>query len=278
MRGLIIALIVLCLATGAYAVTCTDTDNGGADEKDEALKILGSVKYGITDLHDTCVTSTSTDEAVSTNKSKYLREYFCQGGQRSNEIYDCTRFGYSGCENGRCTGNASGTGGSSGSSSKPISSCGNKITEKDKGENCDPPGSICFGKTTAQYGSCQNDCTCKIAQAALENNPVVIACGDNDKDASEECEEDAHCPSGHLCSSCKCVKKLTPEEIEAMKKQAESKEETKTEPTPAKETTPPIPEIDAEPKNFSDTPAMKATSGIAGFFKSVVGWIASLFS
>lgn len=282
MKKIILLILILISATSVFAATCTDTDNGGADEKDEALKTLGEVKYGITALKDQCVTSTETDEAVSTNKSKYLREYFCQGGQRSNEIYDCTKWGYTGCENGACVGKANTTSssGSSSSGSTTQNSCGNKILEKAKGEQCDPPGSICFGKTTAQYGSCQANCQCKISQAVLDANPVPVVCGDGERATGEDCEADKDCPTNYVCSSCKCVKKLTAAEIEAMKNQAsggsiEKEDETKSTTETPKTT---LPGVDTEPKNFSDTPAMKATGGIASFFKSVFGWIASLFS
>lgn len=268
MKHVLWLLVVLVLSLSVSAALCSDADSGGASNKDAALKQASSVKYGVTTQFDVCLTS---EEGVSTNKSKYLREYFCDNDQRQSKVYDCVRYGYQGCENGACYGAGSGTQNTS-TTSTPVSACGNKRVEKDKGEQCDPPGSICFGKTTAQYGSCNPDCTCKIAKSA-EKSPIV--CGDADRDVSEECEEDKDCPSGHVCSSCKCVKQLTAEEIEAMKKAAQP--ETKTEKAPVEESKPKV-DVDLTAKNFSEEPGMQVTSSIAGFFKKIFGWIASLFS
>ncbi len=272
MRGWLILVLLLILSIGVSAANCTDTDNGGADDSDDAaLKTKGDVKYGITTLGDTCLTA--LEDGVSTNSSNYLKEYYCSGGQqRMSEIYDCVRLGYDGCLNGACVSS------SNGSAPKPkavVPACGNKILEKDKGEECDPPNKVCFGKTTAEYGICDANCKCKIAATAVRAPDV---CGDGTKDASEECEKDEDCSSGYVCSSCKCVKKLTPEEIEAMKKAAEA---NKTEPSKEieeKYKTPALPEVNLSATNFSEQPGIKATSGIANFFKKIFGWIAALFS
>lgn len=270
MRGWQI-LILLILANAVFAATCTDSDNGGAKGNDEALKVKGDVKYGITSMGDTCLTA--EEEGVSTNSSKWLKEYFCTGGaggQRSSEIYDCIKLGFSGCLNGACNGSASSTQ----QQSAPAAACGNKIIEKEKGEECDPPDKICFGKTSSQYGICQFDCKCKIA-ATAEKAPEV--CGDGTKDSGEDCEKDADCPASFVCSSCKCVKQLTAEEIEALKKNATVAKEEK-EAVEDKYTIPELPEVNLTAKNFSEEPGIKAASGFANFFKKIFGWIAALFS
>jgi hypothetical protein len=274
MKKLLMVLVFLLIVGVAHAqVQCTDTDGGGKDSKDAALKSKGTAKVGVTPKVDVCLT---TEEGVSTNESKYLKEYFCSAdNQVQFEVYDCTREGYSGCRDGACYGASSGsTSNTTGSTSTPVSSCGNKILEKAKGEQCDPPGSICFGKTSAQYGQCMNDCTCKIADSAA---PVKAVCGDDAVDSGEDCEKDADCGAGFVCSSCSCVKQLTKEEIEAMKKGE----------TPIVKDEPKVDEpkvddskgvVDTTPKNFSDTGALKATSSVAGFFKAIFGWLGSLFS
>jgi len=275
MKKLLMVAIFLLLASVAYAqVQCTDTDGGGKDSKDAALKTMGTAKVGVTPKVDVCLTS---EEGVSVNESDYLKEYYCgTDNQVKFEVYDCTREGYSGCRNGACYGASSGSTSntSSGSTSTPVSSCGNKLLEKNKGEQCDPPGSICFGKTSAQYGQCLNDCTCQISGAAPAPKAV---CGDDSVDPGEDCEKDADCGAGFVCSSCSCVKQLTPEEIEALKKGETVKETPKDEPKDE-----PVVDskgvVDTTPKNFSDTGALKATSSVAGFFKAIFGWIGSLFS
>ncbi len=271
MRGWIVLALLLILSIGVSAVNCTDTDGGGAKSGDDAaLRAKGDVKYGITTMSDTCITA--EEEGVSTNSSKYLKEYYCTGNQRMSEIYDCVKLGYVSCQNGACV--ASGNG--SAPVQRVVPACGNKIIEKDKGEQCDPPNSICFGKTSAEYGTCQADCKCKIAASALQNiqsQPAV--CGDGYKHPDEACEEDADCQTSYVCSSCKCVKQLTPEEIEAMKKSAVKeveKEEVK------EEAVEDVSEVDVTAKNFSEEPGIKAASGFANFFKKIFGWIAALFS
>jgi hypothetical protein len=287
MRGLIIVLaLIVVLSVAAHAATplneslCTDTDGGGAKSKDAALKVSGEVKYGITSQSDVCLTS---ETGVSTNSSKWLKEYFCNNDKRESQAYDCTRLGFTSCLNGECKGAASGSGSGSTSNqtqqTQPTSVCGNKVIDKNKGEECDPPNHICFGKTSDQYGLCDSNCKCKISGAAQAAHQPV--CGDGARDVGEDCEADDECHSGYVCSSCKCVKELTQEDIEAMKKSAtEKKDDVKTETEKAiddKYKAPENHEVDLTVKNFSDEPGMKAASGIAGFFKGVFGWIASLF-
>jgi hypothetical protein len=276
MRGWILVLAVVVLSLSVSAVLCTDTDSGGSKSKDAALKVRGEVKYGITAMVDTCLTS---EDGVSTNKSKYLKEYFCDLDTRKSEVYDCVKLGFEGCENGECKGASSGST-SQTQQEAPVSACGNERLEKDKGEECDPPNKICFGKTSDQYGMCGADCKCKISGAAKAAH--VPACGDDVLEGAEECEKDDDCPDSHVCSSCKCVKQLTQAEIEAMKKGAAEKEDEKKTGTSKeideKYKAPETHEVDLTVKNFSEEPGIKATSGIANFFKKIFGWLGALFS
>ncbi|GEM_PF-1910490 len=276
-------LVVLAAAVFAANDTiCADTDSGGSHRSDAALKIKGAVKYGITTLDDTCL---SSSDGVSTNASKWLKEYYCRLDKRESDVYDCISLGFAGCERGACVGAVSTTNTTTTTTTtaQTSSDCGDKIVEKSKGEECDPPGSICFGKSSSEYGSCQADCTCKIAAAALkdiQSKPAV--CGDNYRHPDEDCEKDDDCPDDYVCSSCKCVKQLTAEEIDAMKKSASAKkEEVKgnvSEEIDQKYVTPELPEVNLTATNFSDAAAIKATSGIANFFKKIFGWIGALFS
>jgi len=276
-----ILLVMVLAAHSAFAEDlCSDTDNGGSSSHDDALTKIGEVKYGITSKTDECVISSTSE--VRINASKYLLEYFCSNDKRESEIYDCVRLGYSGCEGGHCVGTASATQQSTSQQTQQKSSCGNKIVEKDKAEECDPPGSVCFGRSVAEYGQCTSTCLCKIAKAALENRQTV--CGDGYRDEGEDCEEDADCPDNHVCSSCSCVKQLTPEDIERMKAEASggTSSASKEAKTPAQEIdekykTPEHTDVDLSAKNFSDSAAIKTTSGITRFFDSIFSWIADLF-
>lgn len=277
MRGwfIVLALVLVGIVYAADPL-CSDTDNGGARSSDAALTVKGEVKYGITTQVDTCLTA---EEGVSTSSGKWLKEYYCSSDQRQSHAYDCIKMGFEKCDAGACFKPASGTStGTQQTVAVPEVACGNEILEKSKGEECDPPNKICFGKTSAQYGICGPDCKCQIS-AAAEKAPEV--CGDGTKDPSEECEADTDCQSGFVCSSCKCVKQLTPEEIEAMKQQATAAKEAEKKEITAiedKYKTPELSEVDLTAKNFTEEPGIKATSGIANFFKKIFGWLAALFS
>lgn len=276
MKKLLMVLVFLLLVSVAYAqVQCTDTDGGGKDKNDAALKVKGTAKVGVTPKVDVCLTD---EDGVSTPEGYFLKEYYCgSDNQVKFQVYECTRSGYTGCKDGACYGTSTGSTSNTSTTtttSSAASSCGNERLEKDKGEQCDPPGSICFGKTTAQYGQCNNNCQCQISGAAPQPKAV---CGDSTVDPGEDCEKDSDCGSGFVCSSCSCVKQLTKEEIEAMKKGEKPvvKDEPKSE-VPKVDDSKGV--IDTTPKNFSDTGALKATSSVANFFKAIFGWIGSLFS
>lgn len=288
MRKALWLFVVILLAVTAMAdELCVDSDDGGGSSSDSgALEMKGDVRYGITTKVDTCLTS---ENGVSTNDGVWLLEYFCDNDQRESKAYNCVDLGYMSCYGGRCNGTLTAAQQAQRNASQQEqeeSHCGNKIVEKDKGENCDPPGSICFGESIAEYGTCRDDCTCKVAEAAkkaAKEQPQV--CGDGVKHPDEECEEDDHCGAGYVCSSCSCVKELTPEEIEALKQEAKGKGGEDTggvDDELAKEVDDKYkidepPEVNLSGKNFSDDPGIKATSGIANFFKKFFGWIAALF-
>lgn len=278
MRWIIIAALVvfsalLVVADNDSSALCTDSDGGGERSADTALTVAGEVKYGITPMADTCITR---ENGISTGESAWLREYYCRDDQRESEEYDCVALGYDKCVDGACVGNT--TQAQQQQQVQEEEHCGNKILEKDEGEECDPPGSICFGKTSAEYGQCNNNCQCEIA-ASAERAPDV--CGDGVVDEGEQCEEDADCEENYVCSSCSCVKQLTEEEIEQMKGEAKEKEEAEDEGLKReidekyRDVEPP--EVNVSAKNFSDDPGIKATSGIAKFFKKVFAWFAGLF-
>ncbi len=292
MRGWIIVALLVVFSTIVTAENqtgpniCTDTDNGGAKASDAALKTKGEVKYGLTSQSDVCLTA---EDGVSTASGVWLKEYYCSSGQRQSHVYDCVRLGFNNCQDGECKGGSSGTTSNQTNQTAQqqqqtsVSACGNKILEKAKGEQCDPPNSICFGKSSQEYGTCQADCTCRISQAALKNiRDLPPTCGDAYKHPDEDCEADTDCPADYLCSSCKCVKELSPADIEAMRQAAlvktgEKKEEI-SEKIDEEFKAPELSEVDLSAKNFSEDPGIKATSGIANFFKGIFNWLAGIFS
>ena len=265
MRGWIIALVALVILSvvvhaSANETLCSDTDGGGGSNNDaSAIRTKGSVKYGLSTMVDTCITS---KEGVSTNASQYLKEYFCKNDQRDSVVYDCVRLGFPGCGDGECT--STGLGNITLPSPPPVKVCGNHIVDKNMSEECDPPDKICFA-SDGRYGVCDANCKCKLSAASKATR--VAVCGDGAKDEGEECEKDADClTADYVCSSCKCVKQLTPEEIEAMKA---SKGVKPSEKGGEEVKTPGLPEVDLTAKNFTEEPGIKATSGIANFFMKI---------
>ena len=105
-KWLLFTVIVCLLSVSVVAQTCTDSDNGGDRGSDEALKVKGDVKYGITTLDDTCLTS---QNGVSVNQSIWLKEYYCDDDKRESKVYNCLNEGYTGCEVGACVDTGTGS-------------------------------------------------------------------------------------------------------------------------------------------------------------------------
>jgi hypothetical protein len=180
MRKLPIIVVMLLLSAAAViAVECTDTDNGptSTSKPDPFIGERGVVKYGIMEKADTCI---SNQDGYHLEGGIWLREYFCANVsgevQRTYEDYDCTRYGYTICNEGKCTGKT-GTGSSSTPRVATGPSCGNK--KVDSGEQCDPPDSICYlndvigicTKANAQgFGGCQ----CKLYKGGSSTTTAPV--------------------------------------------------------------------------------------------------------
>jgi len=266
---------------------CKDFDNGPLNPRnpdDYSLGTASKVQYGIkaNTKNDACVSSEDRDLAYTLSSSQYLKEYYCtDDDKREFKIYKCADYGFTGCENGACTGKAVL---SNKTSKTKTSLCGNKIV--DEGEDCDPPFSICFGKDTTEYGQCNTKCKCELAQ--VEHTK----CGNNIIDEGEDCESDNDCEEFEHCKSCICVPKpiseiqtkenKTAEKTETVetqktkKEKAEEKEEQKKE-----EDKYPVPEIhppNVTVKNFSKLPGITVTKKTTNLFVKIWNWIISLFS
>ncbi len=141
MRKLTVILALLLLCTLAvYAVDCIDSDSNEDIEK--SIDEKGSVSYGLTEKFDECV---SNIDGYHMSTSRFVREYYCsnvsENIQRVSEDYDCERYGYTKCEEGRCIGkNTTATSAGAPRAAGPM--CGNHKT--DPGEQCDPPDKICY--------------------------------------------------------------------------------------------------------------------------------------
>jgi hypothetical protein len=171
MRKFVWALL-FCLALSAVLAaaadgqaTCTDSDNGGGDDAEPYIGIRGSVTYGIMEKFDTCI---SAEGGYHYENSSWIREYYCANVsevvQRTSKDYDCTRYGYTMCQDGKCIGKA---GGPSNTTKRASTgpSCGNKVV--DAGEQCDPPDKICYlndniGICTRPNAQGFGGCQCKL--------------------------------------------------------------------------------------------------------------------
>lgn len=274
-------VLFLVLAVSAAADLCADTDNGPVNENnpsDAVLAMRGTVEYGITDKDDVCLTSPS---GVSTDESPFLQEFFCEDDRRESEVYTCTDYGFTGCKDGACIGkNVTPSNQTNQTPSQPVSQCGNKIVEKDAGETCDPPGSICFGDDVSQYGQCTDTCTCKLA------NPTQTKCGNGEIDEGENCESDSDCAAGEVCKSCLCSKAVTNTTgtINATNTTRQMTEPVNKTEQASAEIDEKYPDLNVSPveigevKNFSEDPGIKTTGAISRFFTGVWEWIVSLFS
>ncbi len=151
MKRILILIMVLFLAATATAQLCEETDNGiDYDNK-------GSVKYGVTTLEDTCILSKHTE--MSVEESVWLKEYYCDNDQRKSDTIDCTREGYLKCALGVCTGKENVTAQKEAEQAAQPK-CGNDVVDSDLGEECDPPGKICFAD--GGYGQCDEYCKCPL--------------------------------------------------------------------------------------------------------------------
>ncbi len=238
--ALIVFIACFVLLSGiAFADSlCTDTD----DARDYDRK--GSVKYGITSEEDRCVLGPKAD--VRTETSMYLKEYFCADDKRNSDIVDCSREGYERCYQGACVGGKKGASTSNGTNytlPPELPQCGDKKVNS-IGEQCDPPGKICYTETF-DIGLCSAKCQCDVKLKA--EGGVVNKTENATTSAANETT-----PAANLTLPKETPKTEVPAET--------PKEEPKIEPediaaVPVKE--------EAEPK---------------GFFSAIWSWIKGIFS
>ncbi len=245
----------MMLLTGVSAEDlCTDSDNGpdGGSPSDDVLTTVGSTKYGITTLNDVCVIGPSAD--VQTKESMYLKEYYCDNDKREFEIFDCSRFGFEKCVEGKCTGSSSGSSsGSNQNNNVIISNCGNKILEENEGEECDPPGSVCLDGD--DYGVCLNDCKCRWHSQSSGAQQVTTIDTNNNQDTNTD-----------KIQQTQKTTQNTNQNQENQQKQEDL--------YPMPNVT--IPNTD-DLKDFDDTSGIKVTRGITDFFNKIWDWFTNLF-
>ena len=152
MKKLLLIVMVLLIATVAYAQQCDETDNGIDYET------KGSVKYGVTTMTDSCILSKHTE--MSIEEGVWLKEYYCDDdNRRRSETVDCTREGYEKCYLGECTGKEN-VEARQEAEKATAPKCGNGVVEQDLGEECDPPGRVCYAD--GGYGQCDKYCKCPL--------------------------------------------------------------------------------------------------------------------
>lgn len=251
----ITALMLLISAVTVAAVECNDLDE--QPDIEDTIDSKAIVEYGIEDKYDTCV---SGQGGYTKDPSTWVREYYCAevaaGGEESGKImqrqykdFDCTRHGFTKCEGGKCVGGTTST--NTTAVKKPTQpSCGDKKVQADRGEQCDPPDSICYAgsdigictrPTTGGFGGCQ----CKTYKGGTET--------------TTETE--------------------TTETTTTTAKPAATEEKT-----PAKETAPEEPvkapteeEREPLPTEYEPPAGISVTRGISNAFKSFFRWIGSWF-
>ncbi len=269
MRKILIFLILLLVITSASALDCTDTDNGPTSARgpdDYSLGTPGTVTQGIfgNTRDDACVSSDDDATAVTLKTGYYLREYYCKDNKREFEIYTCSDYGFTGCENAACVGKDVLSNQSQSAPATVESLCGNSIV--DAGESCDPPFEICFGKDISEYGQCNIKCFCELAN--VENTK----CGNGIVDSGEACEQTSDCETNELCKNCVCIQ--NPAVPVVTTNETETKEVAdKVVPEEKKEI-----EETIEAKNLTEMPGIGFTKSIANFFKSIWNGIIGIFS
>lgn len=177
----ITVLFLLVCSIPAFAVDCTDSDSGGT-EPEPYIGEKASVTYGLTEKFDECV---SGKDGYHLATSPWVREYYCITENdlvlRKYKDYDCTRYGYTKCEDGKCIGKA-GTGANA-TKVKTVEAprCGDH--KVDAGEQCDPPDKICYddsgniGQCTKPNAKGFGGCQCKIlgSTAKVEETNTTVA-------------------------------------------------------------------------------------------------------
>lgn len=175
-----LALIFLALCAfnvaAAATTTCSDPDESGDPE--DSIGDIATVKYGLTDKTDECV---SGKDGYRIETGNWVREYYCANVsgvvQRTSKEFDCLRYGYTKCESGRCTGK---DGSSTSSTPKPAAKpqCGDRILQKDRGEQCEPPDAVCYlgtsiGVCTRANAQGLGGCQCKLySGSTAEETPT----------------------------------------------------------------------------------------------------------
>ncbi len=253
----ILALLVLC-TLAVHAVDCTDSD--AEDDIEKSLDEKGSVTYGLTEKFDSCV---SNIDGYQLSTSRFVREYYCSNVsgnvQRVSKDYDCERYGFTRCEEGRCVGkNTTATYGSTTSTTTAGPLCGNhKI---DAGENCDPPDKICYdadsniGVCTRPNAQGFGGCQCKTLGSTSTTTPTTTTT---------------------------VVQNVTVQKNETVTQpkeepKVEPKEEPKEEPVKETETTSEE-ERAPLPVDFDDSKGISVTRGITNSVKRFFKWIGSWF-
>jgi hypothetical protein len=254
--ALLTCLFLLAIPVLAQSGACTDLDDGPVDdgEPEPYIATTASVKYGISEKTDECV---SGKDGYHKDPSLWVREYYCgigeAGVQRKYRDYDCTRYGYTGCEGGKCIGKSAEEAKKT-SSGPAQASCGDKKVQSEMGENCDPPDSICYSEGTIGICTRPNDaglggCQCKLYSGG--SGTVTVPAPEETAEEPSEAQEETF--------------EEEPEEETADEAMLEEEKQE-----PAVEERQPLPEEFKESKGVGFTRSI--SNAVKGFFKWIGSW------
>ncbi|MBI4148066.1 hypothetical protein HY490_02135 [Candidatus Woesearchaeota archaeon] len=167
--------IMILLTLPVFAATCSDSDDGPIDPaypKDYINK-PGNATFGKNSFSDYCMKEKGS---IKQSDGPWIKEYMCLNTLAIGKDYKCSDYGYEKCitTNGLAACVSAGQKTISALSPKNVTNtttapkpkvklapqCGDKIVQKDRGENCDPPGRLCID-ADGDAGLCEKTCTCK---------------------------------------------------------------------------------------------------------------------
>ncbi len=170
-------LIILIILIPAASAICTDSDGGptNLDEPKDYIAKAGTATVAMSSSKDYCITGI---DGAKTDRSAYIREFYCVGGKAQSKDYKCADY-----KTGVCVTAAGSSYCTRDSTEVAPDVCGDKKIKKP--EECDPPDSICVDED-GWPGICSKTCTCmpykkpKIVEAANQTENITTGTAANE--------------------------------------------------------------------------------------------------